>query len=183
MRVLDARINRVRAALARNGSPETVDPRVAASIAQLGLAARLIAPVIGLAALELGHADTDDWWWQDELGGPFPLSIAMGDGHAQALGGVVETITTVMANKYGVPLRTVWGNVASGTNSAAQLITRARPDLGARAREVVDEILADPRVEGGRLRSGPSFRRNSCCLIYRLDTAASSVCGDCVLQR
>src|ERR1700753_329226 len=43
----------VRAALARAGglTPDQVEPRAAASVAQLGLAARLIAPAFGRAVL------------------------------------------------------------------------------------------------------------------------------------
>jgi ferric iron reductase protein FhuF len=44
-----------------------------------------------------------------------------------------------------------------------------------------DAILADPRVDGGELRSGEDFRRKSCCLLYRLTGDRVAVCGDCVL--
>jgi hypothetical protein len=194
-RTLDDRVTRVRAALAGGRSPDGVDLRVAASVAQLGLVARLVAPTIAAPALEIGLVAMvpNDCWWQDELGGPFPLSIALsaqrpaeplGRRHRiDPIGGVIESITTAIATAYGVPSRTVWGNIASATNSAAQMITRSRPDLGPHVHGVADMILADPRIEGGGLKSGPSFRRTSCCLIYRLDARASPVCGDCVLHR
>ena len=181
---LDDRVSRVRKALARNGSPESVELRVAASVTQLGLVARLVAPTIAIAALEIGHPDPNNWWWQDELGGPFPLSMALsGQRGGGYVDGVVASLTTAIATNFGVPARTVWGNLASATNGAVQMIARTRPDLGPRASVVADVILADPRVEGGNLRAGPSFRRTSCCLIYRLEPANSPVCGDCVLHR
>ena len=46
---------------------------------------------------------------------------------------------------------------------------------------MADRVLADPRVDGGVLRSGPEFRRNSCCLIYQLAGDREACCGDCVL--
>lgn len=180
--VLDDRVTRVRSALAGGGPPDRVSLRVAASVAQLGLVARLIAPAVASGALQLAMAP-DDSWWQDQLGGPFPLSISLHEsGRIDPLVGVIESITIATASAYGVPLRTVWGNVASAANSAAQMVARNRPELACRARDVADAILADPRVEGGHLTSGPSFRRTSCCLIYLLDREARSLCGDCVLQ-
>lgn len=188
--MLGQRVARVRAALAQGRSPDSVELRVAASVAQLGLVARLIAPMIAMAVLNprRGAVAPDDFWWQDQLGGPFPLSIAVlsmaprGHPPAGPIPGVIESITAATTTGYGVPSRTAWGNIASAANSAAQMITRSRPDLGPNAREVADVLLADPRVEGGSLQSGPSFRRTSCCLIYRLDNATSPVCGDCVLH-
>jgi FhuF 2Fe-2S C-terminal domain len=185
-RVLEERVTRVRAALVRGRSPDSVELRVAASVTQLGLVARLIAPTIATAVLEVTRAAAvvpNDCWWQDQLGGPFPLSIALREDHSvDPIGGVIESITTATAMGYGVPSQTVWGNIASAINSTAQMIARSRPDSGPRAREVADVILADPRIEGGCLQSGPSFRRTSCCLIYRLNNATSPVCGDCVLH-
>lgn len=185
-RVLEDRVTRVRAALAHGRSPDSVELRVAASVTQLGLVARLIAPTIATAALQVTRTAIvpNDFWWQDQLGGPFPLSIALSEHHSvDPVVGVIESITTATAVEYGVPSRTVWGNIASAAASAAQMITRSRPDCGPRAREVADAILADPRIEGGALHCGPAFQRTSCCLIYRLNTATSPVCGDCVLHR
>ena len=50
---LEARVAAVRAALADAGGrqPGDVEPRVAASLTQLGLAARLICPALGVAVL------------------------------------------------------------------------------------------------------------------------------------
>jgi hypothetical protein len=78
--VLDARVAAVRQALAAGGGqrPEAVELRVAASVAHLGLVARIISPYLALAALEgwvperLALADLR---WQPALGGPYPLSL------------------------------------------------------------------------------------------------------------
>jgi FhuF 2Fe-2S C-terminal domain len=181
--VLDERVTRVRSALARGEPPDTVALRVAASVTQLGLVARLIAPTVATAALGAGM-DPSDSWWQDQLGGPYPLSVTLRDRPCDdVVAGVIESITTATISAYGVPPRTAWGNAASATNSAAQMIARSRPDLASAACDAADAILADPRIEGGRLRSGPSFQRKSCCLIYQLNRESPALCGDCVLQR
>lgn len=172
---LTARVYKVRAALAGNGEPEM---RVAASVAHLGLVARLLAPMIGTAALgEPVSWSLADLAWQDQLGGPYPLSIA-----ARPSGGApaVEALTDAFG-RFGVSPKVLWGNVGSAANSAAQQIGRARPDVAEAARRAADAVLADPRVDGGVLRSGPAFRRRSCCLIYRLAGDRAACCGDCVL--
>ena len=69
----------VRAYLAAAGGqpPEAVEPRVAASVAHLGLAARLVSPALAAAVLHgrpLG-CDLGAVRWQPALGGPVPLSL------------------------------------------------------------------------------------------------------------
>jgi hypothetical protein len=81
--VIRERIGKVRSALTRRsvdpgdpGPAAEVDQRVAASVTQLGLVARVVAPA--LAAQTLGQPldlRPDGLWWQDTLGGPLPLSV------------------------------------------------------------------------------------------------------------
>src|ERR1700753_358729 len=76
---LRARAGQVRAARPGPGrlSPDGVEPRVAASVAQLGLSARLIAPAFGLAVLAhrgLGF-DAGQARWVPGDGSMFPLSL------------------------------------------------------------------------------------------------------------
>ncbi|MDH6243679.1 (2Fe-2S)-binding protein [Mycobacterium sp. OTB74] len=180
--VLEARVGRVRAALAASGrrQPVEIDARVAASVAHLGLVARVISPMIGSAAL--GHSVTwalTDLAWQDELGGPYPLSVRLAP---EASGPpAVEAITEAFG-RFGVSPKVLWGNVGSAANSAAQQVARVRPELRTAAQTAADTMLADPRIDGGVLRSGPYFRRTSCCLIYRLADDRAACCGDCVLN-
>lgn len=78
---LAARIEAVRTALAAGGGPSgrtpaEVEPRVAGSVAHLGLTARLIAPALGAAVLRCPvDLRLAGLWWQDELGGAMPLSV------------------------------------------------------------------------------------------------------------
>lgn len=183
---LAARVDAVRTALSQRAGrqPGDVEIRVAASVAHLGLVARLLAPAIG--AIALGHPrvslSLDHLWWQNEPGGPYPLSITPRSATEFAgAASAVEAITAAIAERYAVSHRVLWGNIGSASNSAAQLISTARGDLSVAAPAATDSILTDPRIDGGVLRAGPSFRRRSCCLIYRLAHDRAAVCGDCVL--
>ncbi len=182
--ILEARVERVRAALGA-GTDAPVEQRVAASVTHLGMVARIIAPMIAVAALDEPPISVaaEDLWWQDELGGPYPLSVtaAATDVRPNLAGGIVGELTDAVGNGFGVSGRTLWGNVASATNSAARLIATTRPEVAVRALAAADGVLAEPRVEDGRLRAGPRFRRRSCCLIYRVTGDRGAVCGDCVL--
>ncbi|GAB2667616.1 (2Fe-2S)-binding protein [Gordonia jinhuaensis] len=182
--VLGERVRAVHAALSA-GAPGEVPMRVAASVAHLGLVARVLAPALGvqLFGAELSF-DAADLYWQNRLGGPFPLSVVVqtGCGGADVSGSeFVGQLGEVMCARFSVPGATVSGNVASAINSAAQLVAGARPDLAESARAIADRWLADDRIEGGQLRAGPDFRRRSCCLIYQVTGSREAVCGDCVL--
>jgi hypothetical protein len=186
----------VRVALASRAgcAPEGIELRVAASVTQLGLAARLIAPVLAAQAgrhqldLRLGGV-----WWQDTVGGPMPLSVP---GPAAAAGAdpgsppatatlldeVITPITVTAAALAPVSPRVLWGNVASAVNGAASQVAMARPELAAAAWATAVTFFRDPRLRAERNPPGPSFRRSSCCLIYRLARGKNGpVCGDCVL--
>jgi hypothetical protein len=84
------RIAAARAALAARGglAVEQVEPRVAASAVHLGLAARLAAPALGAAVLrrplDLRLAGL---WWQDQHGGPVPLSVPLPAAGGETAGG------------------------------------------------------------------------------------------------
>ncbi len=92
--VIGVRIGATQTALAARvgGDPSGIEARVAASLVQLGLAARLVSVGLGAAVLagivpDLGGAGTDGamltgspverggLWWQDVLGGPVPLAL------------------------------------------------------------------------------------------------------------
>jgi hypothetical protein len=195
---LRGRAVEVRAALAAgSGRPvDEIELRTAASIAQLGLVARLVAPAMGAALLDgrlLGMADA---WWQPVLGGPVPLSLPQAalagvpyDGPvAGAMGrelieGPVRALVERSA-ALSVSPQVLWGNVASAVNGAATMVTTARPDLAPAAFALAAGLLDEPALLGtSRSDQGHNFRRLSCCLIYRVaPRGARAICGDCVLQ-
>jgi hypothetical protein len=192
---LRARIESIRGALAaRSGGPaDGIELRVAASVTQLGLVARIVAPALAAQTvrqpldLRLGGL-----WWQDVVGGPVPLAVPepagvpAGPGHPEAiatlLDEVVTPITAATAALAPLSSRVLWGNVASAVNGAARQIAVARPELATAAWAAAASFFRDPRLSTEPGPPGPSFRRSSCCLIYRLAPGKDGpVCGDCVL--
>ena len=185
---LPQRVRAVRAVLAQRAHchPDDVEIRVAASVTHMGLIARLLAPAIGAIALGSNtpiSLSLDDLWWQDDLAGPYPLSVTAGPGtQAPAVDAAVEALTTEITHRYRVSEHVVWGNVGSAANGAARLISAARPHVAGRAHAAADCLLADHRIDGGAARAGPQFRRRSCCLIYRVANDRAAACGDCILK-
>jgi hypothetical protein len=194
---LAVRIGQVRDALARAAGrpPTVVEFRVAASVAQLGLCARLISPVLG--AEVLGGAlriEVAQARWVPSLGGPFRLSVPgtaltpgsdaepASAGWPVLLDGPLSQLASAV-QPMAVSPRVLWGNVASAVNGAAAMIAAARPDLAAGARATAAAMLLSPATAGAYTgHPGPGFRRRSCCLIYRLARSApASYCGDCIL--
>jgi len=194
---LAARIGQVRDSLARGaGGPVSgVEFRVAASVAQLGLSARLISPV--LAAEVLGgdlHIDVAQARWVPSLGGPFRLSvpgpalIRQGDadpggaGRRALLDGPISQLVGSV-RQMAVSHQVLWGNVASAVNGAATMMAAARPDLARAASAVAAAMLRYPALATAATgHPGPGFRRRNCCLIYRLaPSEPASYCGDCIM--
>ncbi|MGW8554714.1 (2Fe-2S)-binding protein [Streptomyces tubercidicus] len=201
--VLRERVASVRATLAANHGrpPEAVEPRVAASVAHLGLVARVIAPFLGLAALHglpsrpLTPADLR---YGSALGGAFRLSLPREtvtpttDGDTRRpvntladdlLSGTVHALVTAFA-PYSVSPHILWGNVASAVNGAATGITAAAPSLEGPARATALAFLRQPQLRDAHALTAPNgrFTRRSCCLLYRAaPDAAGAMCGDCVL--
>jgi len=193
------RIGEVRERLAAAaGCPAAaVEFRVAASIAQLGLCARLLSPVLGAAATgRTLPVDVGQDRLVPALGGPFRLSLseaavpeaavaaeaATAATDALLAGPITQVVRAVEA--MAVSPRVLWGNVASAVNGAAAMIAAARPDLAGPAAETAAAMLANPALTGtfqGRPLRG--FRRRNCCLIYRLSPGRPAYCGDCVLGR
>jgi hypothetical protein len=171
---------------------EDIPWRVAASVAHLGLVARLISPPLGVRISGMGDLTLDpgETWWQPVIGGPVPLSVSLDAATPisakprPVVEGVAHTLTELFAQESVSP-RVLWGNVASAVNGAYNAISSLRPDLVNAARLHVLGTLDHPALRGMSNRDlGPSFRRTNCCLIYRLGAAGGSrqVCGDCVLR-
>jgi len=173
------------------------EPRVAASIQQLGFAARLWSPVLGcgllaevvpdLASLQIHAAD---------CGGPARLALAEPRGwlasdpeHLAELSyrEVVQTHLEPLARSLRGRLAAglLWGNAASAMAGALGVLVLARPDLREQAAVVASALLDTGRLRGtGRLDAsgtGLGFRRRSCCLFYRLP--GGGLCADCCLSR
>ena len=174
---------------------------MAGSVTHLGLVARVIAPSLAAAALTGTRLamSLSELWWQNQLGGPFPLSVSTvedlppamdldrdqpglrGFG-AELLNDAIDPLTSAVAAGASVPFRVLWGNVASAVNNAANLIAVHRPRRGPDALALAQMVFSDARLRTEPVAPGPRFRRRSCCLIYRVSGDRRAVCGDCVLD-
>jgi len=192
---LHHRVHEVRTLLASGpGSPD-VPVRVAASIVQLGLVARLLSPVLG-AVLVAGVVPVvaAPSVHLRPLGSN-PLPMAFGNPSAVPAGGTTEAaraldhewlvpvvgpLSGAVSRRYGVSPRVLEGNVASAVAGALRTAAAARPDLAGPAEALLDALLAAGALaDRGRRRTDGTFVRRSCCLMYRLPGAG--ICGDCVL--
>ncbi|MFD8522526.1 (2Fe-2S)-binding protein [Streptomyces capillispiralis] len=187
---LAARVRRVADAL------RTPEPRVAASVAQQGLAARLWSVALGSAALYGAVPDLaprlllwdpegsapDDLW----LTGVRPLP---GDAATLAelvLRGHLEPLAGALRARHRLAPGLLRGNAASALAGAARELDRwgrghGRTDVAARATALARELLAHPLLSGTGTLTGTAFRRRSCCLYYRVP--GGGVCGDCCFPR
>ncbi|MFB8181122.1 (2Fe-2S)-binding protein [Streptomyces sp. NPDC055966] len=173
------------------------EPRVAVSVAQQGLAARLWSAALGCAARygRLPDLDPrllrwdplasapDDLWLAEvrALPGDPDLGTAILHGH-------LEPLARTLTARYGIAAGLLWGNAGSALAGAARELDRwarahGRGDVAERAHALTDALFAHPllRPTGTRTRTGTAFRRRSCCLYYRVP--GGGVCGDCCFTR
>jgi hypothetical protein len=212
--VMAARVHAVRVALATAGrrSVAGIELRVAASVAHLGLVARIVSPMVAVAAISGRQLPMDlaRLRWRNELGGAFPLSVGLEaprpstgptpspdvarDTARDLAEGSVAAISAAISAVVPVSPRILAGNVASAVNAAASTLARRRPDVAVEVTELTGRILAGFDSGAGNGRFGDDFRRASCCLIYRLALRdrsrvdrsrvdRSGLCRDCVLNR
>ena len=190
---LGLRVRKVTNALC---APES---RIAASIAQQGLAARLWSVTLGCAALYGRIPDLDprlllwdpegsapDDLWLTEVrplpaGAADPATIADAVLHAH-----LEPLAAALHTRYRVATGVLGGTGGAALGGAARqrdLGARAhgRRDAAARVRALTAELFAHPLLADTGTRTGTSFRRRSCCLYYRVP--GGGVCGDCCFPR
>ncbi|MFE7592426.1 (2Fe-2S)-binding protein [Kitasatospora sp. NPDC057512] len=196
----------------------TDEPRVAASILHLGLAARFWSVGLGSAVL-LGTVPTlEHAWVRIPDQGPLDLwtppepvrpssdpssdpsaapsadpSAAPPSGptagratgtladqlYEAVLLGQLEPLATAVRAAAPLSRRLLLGNAASALAGTLRILDAHAPGA---ARALAAELLDRPPLAGsGTLRTGPrgtAFRRNSCCLYYRVGPGAG-LCGDC----
>ncbi|MEU8760293.1 IucA/IucC family C-terminal-domain containing protein [Streptomyces sp. NPDC048659] len=184
---LAARVDRV---AARLGAPER---RVGASVAHLGLAARLWSTALGPAALHGRFPDLtpgtlhwdgaltspEDLWWSGT--GSRPAGV--GELRAAVLEAHLVPLHAAFARDGRISERLLWGNAGSALAGALRELVRwarahGRPDAADRAAALVRGLLDHPEL--ARTVRGPELRRASCCLYYRCPSGG--LCGDCVFD-
>ncbi|MEU3522267.1 (2Fe-2S)-binding protein [Streptomyces sp. NPDC038707] len=174
----------------------TAEPRVAASLAQQGLAARLWSAALGCAVLygRLPDLDARLLRWDVRATAPDDLwltEVRPLPGDAAALAGTVlhghlEPLTAALRARHGVAAGLLWGNAGSALAATARELGRwarahGRGDVAARTRALTGELFAHPLLDATGVRTGSSFRRRSCCLYYRVP--GGGLCGDCCHSR
>lgn len=184
---------RVQVVAERLRAPEL---RIAASVAQQALAARLWSVALGCAALYGRIPDLDPRLlrWDTDSSAPDDLWLAEvrplpGDAGALAdtvLHAHLEPLTAALVAHYRMSTGLLWGNAGSALAGAARELdrwarARGRPDVATRARALTAELLAHPLLAGTGTLAGTAFRRRSCCLYYRVP--GGGVCGDCCFTR
>ncbi|MGD9483275.1 (2Fe-2S)-binding protein [Streptomyces sp. TRM70308] len=163
----------------------TDEPRVAASIAFLGLAARLWS--IALAACVRGgplpdlspallrwrpdRSTPDDLWLTPAPPLP-PRADAAGHLRAAVLEDHLVPLVAATREVVRVAPRLLWGNAASALGGALAQLGRPAP-----AEAWVRTLLSAPPLAGTGALDSAGFRRSTCCLYYRVP--GGGVCGDC----
>ncbi|WP_371477816.1 (2Fe-2S)-binding protein [Kitasatospora sp. NBC_00315] len=181
----------------------TAEPRVAASVLHLGLAARLWSVALGAAVLGAAVPDLHPDRTHAALPPQGPIDLWLpAAGPATRPASAVELRRVVVAENL-VPLAAavrsvtpvseglLWGNAASALAGALRVLHQhvcgTRPAAARAAHRFTDDLLAlDPLADAGTLTctgaaGPPAFRRTSCCLYYRVGPGAG-ICGDCVFD-
>ncbi|MGW3040010.1 (2Fe-2S)-binding protein [Kitasatospora sp. NPDC001159] len=172
----------------------TAEPRVAASILHLGLAARFWSVGLGSAVL-LGAVPTLEHAWVripdqgpiDLWTPPEPAAVTtagLADQlHQAVLLGQLEPLAAAVRAAVPLSARLLLGNAASALAGTLRVLDAHAPAV---ARELAAELLDRPPLAGsGTPLTGPhgtAFRRTSCCLYYRIGPGAG-LCGDCCFTR
>ncbi|MET8244959.1 (2Fe-2S)-binding protein [Streptomyces sp. NPDC005202] len=172
------------------------EPRIAASVAQQALAARLWSAALGCAALYGRIPDLGPrlLHWDPAGSAPDDLYLAEvrplpGDAATVAdvvLQGHLQPLAAALRARHRIAPGLLWGNAASALAGAARQLERwaragGRPEAGDRARDLAARLLAHPFLAGTGTLTGANFRRRSCCLYYRVP--GGGVCGDCCFTR
>lgn len=177
----------------RLGAPEE---RVAVSVAQLGLAARLWSVTLGSAALYGAVPDLDpallswdadgtspDDLWLTEVrplpGDPGTIRDVVQHGH-------LAPLSAALRARYRISAGLLWGNAGSALAGAARELhgwaaRTGRADVGERALDLAAALFDHPALRVTGTLDGTAFRRRSCCLYYRCP--GGGVCGDCCFER
>jgi hypothetical protein len=170
---------------------DTVPVRVVASVTFLGVASRLVSPLLAdaLTGGVLRAPAPADLWWKPVPGGPWPMACgpvptrpASADALREiAVEGLVAPLLKVFGARFRLSPRVLWGNVASALAGAAGQLPAG---LDARdAWPVLAALLERPPLAGmavlERFADRHFLVRRNCCLYYRIP--GGGTCGDCVL--
>lgn len=165
----------------------TTDRRIGASLVQFSLASRLWSPMLACA---LAHGVVPDLAELQRADGgsalrlPHTVAQPAEPSPESLYRTVVEEHLDVLAAGLRVKMARglLLGNAASALIEAARALITVRPDLRARALDLVESLLATKDLTNTGVLAGShlEFKRRSCCLYYRV--AGSAKCRDCALR-
>jgi hypothetical protein len=170
-----------------------VSVRLAASSFQLGIAARILSPLMGAAicysAVPVINRESIRWRSTDHsvLFAANELEFVTVASAAEAACVIAESalselfipLNEILSSVVSLSPKVSWGNVASAANGAVTVLSMARPDRERAGRALVQALLDTTLLHGtGTFETG-AFARRSCCLFYQ--APRSGYCGDCVL--
>jgi hypothetical protein len=189
-------VDRTRNAIATSSQcgPADIPVKVAASSFQLGIAARLLSPLVGAASCfgAVPMLNDGSLVWQPTsrhhpqfaekhlnwVAASTPAEAA-GLIIASAINGALSPLNDRLKVLVSLSPQVTWGNVISAVNGAVTVLAMSRPQDESAGRAVVQALLrAGPLVDTGDFVRG-AFVRRSCCLFYQ--APRSGLCGDCVL--
>ncbi|MGH3642925.1 MAG: (2Fe-2S)-binding protein [Mycobacterium sp.] len=190
-------VGRTREAIATSARCDRSDipVKVAASSFQLGIAARLLSPVVGAATclgvlplLDLrsvtwrsttGHVPqfgaTDLQW----VAAPTPQRAAALIS-ASVLTAIFAPLNETLRSLTSLSPRVTWGNVISAANGAVTVLSMSQPRHEASGRALIGALLETEHLNGTATLARGVFLRSNCCLFYQ--APGSGLCGDCVLS-
>jgi FhuF 2Fe-2S C-terminal domain len=174
--VLDDRVGAARAMLARMSGASGVPERVVASVWFLGLASRVVSPLLGAVVTGGGVPTPAALWWRPVDSGPIPVAYrgsATGDDFPGTAVRLIAPVLDAVGRRFHLSGHVLWGNVASALGGAAAMI-------GPAAARPVADALSRPPLRGRATFAGGRLRRRNCCLYYRIP--GGGTCGDCILR-
>lgn len=172
------------------------EPRVGASIAHQGLAARLWSVALGCAVLYGSVPDLGPRLlrWDPAAGAPedlwltevrtLPATAAVLTD--TVLHGHLRPLAETLHARYGIAASLLWGNAGSALAGAVRELERwarerGRRDVADRAGTLAAELFTHPLLSGAGAFTEAAYRRRSCCLYYRVP--GGGLCGDCCFTR
>lgn len=164
----------------------TTEVRVGASLVHLGHAARLWSPVLACVLAHGVIPDLTNLQRADDdarLRLPEPTGERVAPSPALLYRVVVREHMERLAAGLRIDLAPglLYGNIASALVGTSRMLLAARPDLREPITRLTRELLDTGRLAdtGVVTSTGLGFRRNSCCLFYRIPGGGK--CGDCPL--
>ena len=164
--------------------------RIAASVAQQGLAARLWSVALGCAVRYGRLPDLDPRLLRWDPDGSAPEDLWLSEVRPSSAGladavlhAHLEPLTALVHARFKVAEGLLWGNAGSALAGASRQLERwarseGRTEDAVRTRALTAGLLAYPRLAG---TLDATSRRRSCCLYYRVP--GGGLCGDCCFTR